>query len=329
MSEPSNSSVIQAINLAHAYGDVQALKGLSFQVGRGEIYGFLGPNGAGKTTTIRILTGLLTPTAGAAIVLGQDVVQERLAIKRQIGVVPEQSNLYNEMSAWDNLVFMGQIYGLKRRECRMRADELLHRFRLWEARQRRFGGFSRGMKRRLTIAAALIHQPQILFLDEPTTGLDVASARELRALISELNRQGATIFLTTHLIAEAEVLCHRVAILVGGELRVVDQPANLVERAGGAGTLELEMSGDMSRWQEELEESLGVTDIQLIDNRLTIPSRDPHQSLARLMRFLEDKALTIRAVRQTAAPTLENAFVALTGLDLEVMRRKKEGGRGS
>ena len=329
MTADENAPVIQAHHLVHRYGSVQALNGLSFQVGQGEILGFLGPNGAGKTTTIRILTGLLTPTQGLATVLGHDVLRERLAVKRQIGVVPEQSNLYNEMTAWDNLVFMGEIYGLGRAQRQARAQELLHQFRLWEVRQRRFGGFSRGMKRRLTIAAALVHRPPILFLDEPTTGLDVASARELRGLITELNGQGVTIFLTTHLIAEAELLCHRVAILVAGELRVVDTPANLVRQAGGPAMLELEISGSIVPWQEELKALLGAADLRVANGHLTIPSRNPHQVLARLLPFLEERGLALQGIHQTATPTLENAFVALTGLDLETMQRNKEGKQGA
>jgi ABC-2 type transport system ATP-binding protein len=325
----NDGPVVRAQDLVHCYGEVRALKGLSFQLERGEIFGFLGPNGAGKTTTIRILTGLLTPTGGSAQVLGYDVVRERLELKRRIGVVPEASNLYNEMSGWDNLIFMGHIYGLSRRESAERAEALLRQFRLWDARQRRFGGYSRGMKRRLTIAASLVHRPHLLFLDEPTTGLDVASARELRTLITTLNQQGVTIFLTTHLIAEAELLCDRVAILVQGELEVIDTPANLVREAGGTAFLELQMSGPLLSWEAELENLLGIVDLQVLDGRLIIPSRQPHQVLSKLMGFLEDKALTIEAIHQTEVPTLENAFVAITGLDLEVMQQDKEGGRGA
>ena len=298
MAQVPNSPVIQATDLAHRYGDVQALKGISFEVRQSEVFGFLGPNGAGKTTTIRILTGLLTPTAGSATVLGRDVVEGRLAIKRRIGVVPEQSNLYNELSAWDNLIFMGQIYGLGRDEREGRADDLLRRFGLWEVRNRRFGGFSRGMKRRLTIAAALVHRPAVLFLDEPTTGLDVGSARELRRYIAELHDDGVTAFLTTHLIGEAELLCDRVAILVAGEIRVVDVPGNLIRQSGGAGVLELELDKPVTPWREELQALLGEADIGEGGRHIAIPASNPHQILARLMRFFEDKDLTVQAIHQ-------------------------------
>jgi len=219
--------VIKVENLTKRYGDILAVDHISFKVKEGEVFGFLGPNGAGKTSTIRMLTGLSKPTEGDASILGMSVKTKIAEIKKRIGVVPDISNLYDELSAMDNLIFMAQLYGVPRGERRKRAEELLKIFRLYERKDSPFRTFSRGMKRALTIAAALIHNPEILFLDEPTSGLDVVAAKSLRNLISNLRQQGITIFLTTHYLEEADLLCDRVAILVKGKILTIDTPLNL------------------------------------------------------------------------------------------------------
>ncbi len=208
MNRTSDSApVIDVSGLTKRYGPpesgVLAVDHISFQVHRGEVFGFLGPNGAGKTTTIRMLAGLSEPTAGEASMLGLDRHRDLSQIKKRIGVVPEASNLYNELTAFDNLIFSMQLYGVPRHERAPRAEELLARFRLLEKRDAPFGKLSRGMKRALTIAAALAHEPALLFLDEPTTGLDVISARNLRQMIAGLRQEGVTVFLTTHYLEEA------------------------------------------------------------------------------------------------------------------------------
>jgi len=219
--------VIKVENLTKRYGEILAVDHISFEVKEGEVFGFLGPNGAGKTSTIRMLTGLSKPTEGDASILGMSVKTKIVEIKKRIGVVPDISNLYDELSAMDNLIFMAQLYGVPRGERRKRAEELLKIFRLYERKDSPFRTFSRGMKRALTIAAALIHNPEILFLDEPTSGLDVVAAKSLRNLISNLRQQGITIFLTTHYLEEADLLCDRVAILVKGKILTIDTPLSL------------------------------------------------------------------------------------------------------
>ena len=220
-------NVIQVFNLTKFYGEIRAIDQVSFEVKKGEIFGFLGPNGAGKTTTIRVLTGLSKPTDGKALILGFDISSEIVKIKKHIGVVPEISNLYDELSAIDNLLFMAQLYGVPRTERRKRAEKLLKTFGLYERKDSPFRTFSRGMKRALTIAAALIHNPEILFLDEPTVGLDVVARRSLHNLIGNLRHYGTTIFLTTHYLEEADLLCDRVAILVKGRILAIDTPEDL------------------------------------------------------------------------------------------------------
>jgi len=221
------NSIIEVKGLTKRYNGFTAVNHINFEVKKGEVFGFLGPNGAGKTTTIRMLTGLSKPTEGKASILGLDINSAIVQIKKYIGVVPEISNLYDELTALDNLLFMAQLYGVPKSMRRKKAEELLKTFRLNERKDSFFRTFSRGMKRALTIAAALIHNPEVLFLDEPTVGLDVVAARSLRNLISNLRQQGVTIFLTTHYLEEADLLCDRVAILVKGRILAIDTPKSL------------------------------------------------------------------------------------------------------
>jgi ABC-2 type transport system ATP-binding protein len=223
----NKDTIIQVSDLTKHYGEILAVDHINFEVNKGEVFGFLGPNGAGKTTTIRMLTGLSKPTGGKASILGFDIDSEIAQIKKRIGVVPEISNLYDELTAFGNLLFMAQLYGVPSRERKKKAGELLKTFRLYERKDSLFRTFSRGMKRALTIAAALIHNPEVLFLDEPTIGLDVVASRSLRNLISNLRRQGITIFLTTHYLEEADLLCGRVAVLVKGRILAIDTPQAL------------------------------------------------------------------------------------------------------
>jgi len=220
--------IIDDQNLKKQYKDILAVNHINFTVGHGEIFGFLGPNGAGKTTTIRMLTGLIQPTEGTATIQEKDIRTQIVEIKKTIGVVTENSNLYDELSVLDNLHFVGQLYGVSKLDREKQIEKLLKRFDLELKKEAKFATLSKGMKRKVTIAAALIHSPQVVFLDEPTTGLDVLSARILRAMIKELKALGVTIFLTTHYIEEAEQLCDRVAILVNGTVKTVDTPKNLM-----------------------------------------------------------------------------------------------------
>jgi ABC-2 type transport system ATP-binding protein len=229
--------IIEVQNLKKIFDESVAVEDISFSVKKGEVFGFLGPNGAGKTTTIRILTGLSKPSSGKASILNYDIQSEITQIKKCIGVVPETSNLYDELSGLDNLVFMAQLFGVARDERIKRAEELLKTFGLFDRKNDLFRKYSRGMKRALTIAAALVHKPSVLFLDEPTVGLDVVAARSLRNLIKNLHNQGITIFLTTHYLEEADLLCDRVAIIAKGKIIKIDTPKALKEFSG-VGTLE-------------------------------------------------------------------------------------------
>lgn len=227
---------IEVQNLSHRYGQILALDDVSFTVEPGEVFGFLGPNGAGKTTTLRILTGQLRPSSGQARVAGCDVVNEREQLKPRIGVVFEHQNLYERLSARENLAFSAGLYGAPRKNI----QEVLALIGLQERAGDPLKTYSNGMKQRLLIGRALLHKPQVLFLDEPTRGLDPNISREIRSLVAGLGQQGVTIFLTTHYMEEADRLCRRVAILDRGRIVALDQPGNLkaADPLGASATLE-------------------------------------------------------------------------------------------
>ena len=219
---------IQVRELTRDYDGLRAVDGISFAVEAGEIFGFLGPNGAGKTTAIKVLTGQLRPTEGTAQVAGCDVVEERQQLKPKIGVVFEVQNLYERLSARDNLVFAARLYGVPKG----RVDRVLAQVGLTDRARDRIKEYSNGMKQRLLIGRALLHEPQVLFLDEPTRGLDPNVAREIRAIVANLARQGVTVFLTTHYMEEADQLCDRVAIIDRGKIVALDTPGQLKEVHG-------------------------------------------------------------------------------------------------
>jgi len=214
---------IEVFSLTRNYDGLRAVDGISFSVEPGEIFGFLGPNGAGKTTTIRMLTGQLLPTSGSAKVAGYDVVTERQKLKPKIGVVFDSQNLYERMSARENLMFYARLY----RTNKSRVDEVLTQVGLAERAKDQIQKYSNGMKQRLLIARSLLHKPEVLFLDEPTRGLDAHIARDIRAIVSNLAKAGMTVFLTTHYMEEADQLSQRVAFLDQGRIVAMDSPVHL------------------------------------------------------------------------------------------------------
>lgn len=227
---------IEVNQLHRYYNGMKAVEGITFDVNYGEIFGFLGPNGAGKSTTIKVLTGQLRPTLGAAEVVGCDVVEERQELKPQIGVVFEYQNLYERLSARDNLLFSTRLYGVEK----ARVDEVLAQVGLLDRAKERIKKYSNGMKQRLLIARALLHRPKVLFLDEPTRGLDPGVARDIRAIIADLAEGGVTIFLTTHYMEEADRLCDRVAIIDKGRIVALGTPENLKVKHGEGQEVTLE-----------------------------------------------------------------------------------------
>ena len=254
---PDRESLIEVRGLTKRFNEVTALDDISFNLYRGELFGFLGPNGAGKTTTINILTGLSRPDAGTILIGGQDCTKDPKAAQQMIGVVSDESNLYPELSGFANLCFCASLYGMPKNEREERAGELLESFGLKDAAERNFAAYSRGMKRKLTIAAGIIHNPRILFLDEPTTGIDVASARQIRQLIADLHHTGTTIFLTTHYIEEAERLCERIAFIVRGRIVQTDSISNLLQPVQEKKVMVISLSNSSDKLYRELEANFG------------------------------------------------------------------------
>jgi ABC-2 type transport system ATP-binding protein len=309
--------------LAKRFGEVQAVADVSFGVHEGELFGFLGPNGAGKTTTINMLTGLAQPDAGTIRMAGIECTRDTKAAQHLIGVVPDESNLYPELTGFDNLSFCAALYGMQKNARQIRARELLDSFGLANAADRKFAGYSRGMKRKLTIAAGIIHNPPILFLDEPTTGIDVASARQIRQIIAGLNRSGTTVFLTTHYIEEAERLCGRIAFIVHGKIVRIDTVANLIQPIQEKHVLQLAVSNSEQALLDKLAAAFPHLAFHATAQELIRVEADGPVHVGPLVRFIEDLGTEVMEARRMR-PSLEDIFVQVTGIEVDAMRKEKE-----
>jgi len=276
-------NAIEVEGLSRTFNSLLAVDNISFTVEAGEVFGFLGHNGAGKTTTIRMLSGQLRPSDGRARVAGCDVITEQRRLKPLVGVVSEHQNLYERMSGRENLAFAARLYGTQN----PRVDEALDQVGLLDRAKDNIGNYSNGMKQRLLIARALLHRPQIIFLDEPTRGLDPVVGREIRRLVVELSIQGVTVFLTTHYMEEADELCERVAFLSEGRIVALDTPDNL-KVAHGQKSLEVRLNDGQS---------------------LTIPldDQDAGEKLAKLVTSGQIRTM------HSAEATLEEVFIQITG----------------
>ena len=320
---------MDAINidkLTKYYGDLLAVDHISFEVRQGEFFGLLGPNGAGKTTTIRMLTGLLKPTSGTAHIMGIDVVKNPVDVKRQIGVISETANPYLEMSVWVNLMFAGSIHGMPKGRREEQAENLLKLLGIYDRRDEKVENFSKGLRKRVTIAIALIHDPPLLFLDEPSAGLDVQSARMIREFLRKLNERGTTIFLTTHYIEEADVLCDRVGIIESGKLVALDSPENLKAANKQAKIVEVSFGSYMRKIEDELAQLPAVDMTKKRGDKIQLYTSDPSQIVQELSKFAEEKNRKIVSIN-TLTPTLEDAFVELTGFSSLDMERMEQIGR--
>ncbi len=310
---------IEARGLVKRFGGVEAVRGIDFDVFEGEFFGFLGPNGAGKTTTINMFTGLTRPDEGTIRIGGTDCTKDPRAAGRLIGVVPDESNLYPELTGFENLTFCASLYGMRRRERRDRAAELLGVFGLGKAGDGKFGAYSKGMKRKLTIAAGIVHRPRILFLDEPTTGIDVASAGQIRRLLADLHREGTTIFLATHYIEEAERLCDRIAFLVQGRIERIDTVERLLQPLREKHVVRISCSSVLDDVRRALSENFPEVSFACLEaGRIRAESEGP-LPVGSLVRFLEENEVEVfEAVRER--PSLEEVFVRVTGIEAGAMR---------
>jgi ABC-2 type transport system ATP-binding protein len=323
----SDAPAISVENLKKRFGDVAAVDGISFVVPLRGIFGFLGPNGAGKTTTINMLTGLARPDAGVIRVAGINCTGNPKAAQHLMGVVPDERNLYPELTGFENLCFCGALYGMRKEARDVRARELLERFDLSDAAGRKFEGYSKGMKRKLAIAAGIIHDPPILFLDEPTTGIDVAGARRIRQLIVDLQQAGKTIFLTTHYIEEAEHLCGRVAFIVAGRIVRYDAVENLLRHAQGRHIVEFAVNGVPDDIVSELPAAFPGTDCEHTSEGVFRFSSDAPVRIGPLVHFFENRGLEVGEARKVH-PSLEEVFVRATSLDADALKKEKDKAGG-
>jgi ABC-2 type transport system ATP-binding protein len=300
-------TAIEVRDLTKNYGEITAVNHINFKVRKGEIFGFLGPNGAGKTTTIRILTGVIRPDDGTATIMGYNILKESLKAKQTISVVPEMANAYIDLTAWQNIMLIGELYGVKKGR-QEKANHLLKEFQLYERRNHLARGFSKGMKQKLILCMALLTEPQVLFLDEPTGGLDVESARLIRDIVRQYNRDGTTVFLSTHNMEEANKLCDRIAIINYGRIAAIDSPENL--RMESSSLKSVEASFDKSVSASELSKVLHVTQAKKIGDKVRLYTDEPHSVIDSLIDYARSKNLTIVSLN-TLAPTLEDVFIKL------------------
>jgi ABC-2 type transport system ATP-binding protein len=303
------TDAIDVKNLTKTFGTTVAADHISFSVQEGEIFGFLGPNGAGKTTTTRMLTGVIPPDGGTATILGYDIRRNPVLAKQGFGVVPETSNAYTDLTAWQNLMLMGELYGLPRGRAEGRASDLLGTLGLLERKEQKVQAYSKGMKQRLILAMALLHEPGLLFLDEPTSGLDVQSTQMILSLLRDLNRAGATIFLTTHNMEEANRLCHRVGIIRSGTIVAIDAPEKL--KAAIDRVHRIEVSFDREVPGDALTGLTGVTGANQIGDKWQIIAENRDAAIRSLVSFSKQNSVTIVTLN-TLAPSLDDAFLRLT-----------------
>lgn len=300
---------IRVINLTKYYGELLAVDHINFKVYKGEVFGFLGPNGAGKTTTIRMLTGLLTPNSGDVFIDGLDITRDPIKAKTKLGIIPEMGNIYVDLTARQNILLAGKYYGVSRKELQKKADSLLEEFGLFERRNGLVKTFSKGMKQRVNVASALVHNPEIIFLDEPTLGLDVQSQRLIRNIVKEMNQRGTTVFLTTHNIEEANMLCERVGIIDKGRIAAIDTPEKLKRTFEETQSIEVSFNKAVDA---NLIKKPGVANrIEKLGDKWKLYTDNPDKLVKYLARFAEDQKLMIVSL-QICGVSLEDVFVKLT-----------------
>jgi ABC-2 type transport system ATP-binding protein len=311
MSEP----ILVAQDLKKSFGDFQAVKGISLEVARGEVFGLLGPNGAGKTTTISMLIGLLEPTGGKITVDGLGLKAHTNEVKAKMGFVPQEMALYMTLSARQNLMFFGRIYGLQGKELRQRVDEVLEMIGLTERADEAIDKYSGGMKRRVNIGAGLLHKPEILFLDEPTVGVDPQSRNAIFESVEALNRAGMSVIYTTHYMEEAQRLCHRVAIVDEGKLVALDTPTALIRSLGGGVIMLGVAEGAPDDLTERIAQVPAVKSASRSDGQLKIETQRLQEGLMGALEITNQLDVRITSL-EILEPNLESVFLNLTGKKL-------------
>jgi ABC-2 type transport system ATP-binding protein len=310
--------IIRTTDLVKVYPDTdfRAVDELSLTVPAGEIFGLLGPNGAGKTTTVGVLTTRVIPTSGSASVAGIDVVAHPALAKQLLGVVSQQNTLDRQLNVWENLYFHGRLFGIGAKESRQTATELLEKFQLAKWAKASVYALSGGMAQRLMVARSIFHRPAVLFLDEPTAGLDPQSRLALWDILHDLNRDGQTILLTTHYMEEADQLCGRVAIMDHGKVLALDTPARLKQGVGADTIVTVKASGDPAELAAALTRSVdGVTNSRTIEGGVELHVRAGERLVPRIVTAAEGAGFPV-ADLSVAEPSLETVFISLTGKEL-------------
>jgi ABC-2 type transport system ATP-binding protein len=294
------------------YKDIHAVNSVSFTIQKGEIFSLLGPNGAGKTTTISMISTLLLPTKGDAFVMGHSARKDPMAVKKSIGVVPQDIALYEDMTARENLAFWGRMYGLRGNALKSRINEVLKIISLEERQKGMIGKFSGGMKRRVNIGVALLHKPDLIIMDEPTVGVDPQSRRNILDSVKELNRQGCTVLYTTHYMEEAQELSDHIAIMDHGQIIASGTHLELVKIVGELDRIDLTLSETVDSRLGDFEKVKGVKKITREDGKLTLLADDSDTVLPRLFELTARLGLRILTV-EVKEPNLETVFLQLTG----------------
>lgn len=313
--------MIRTQNLTKKYNEFKAVDNLSLEVKEGEIYGFLGPNGAGKTTTILMLLGILKPTQGEVYLFGQNITKDFLSIKKKMGVVSEKQYLYKEMTAGEYLNFFADLYGVKNRKKKI--DQLLEAVNLLEVKNRKLGAFSRGMQQKLGFARALLHDPQLLLLDEPVSGLDPTGIKQIRDLIEQENKKGRTIFISSHLLSEVERLCGKVGIINKGRLLAEDTMDNLRKRLTDVVELEIELT----EAKKEIIDTLAAFDfikgLKREENLLTIKVKADKDYRAQISEAISQQGGVVLGIKKKEM-SLEEAFITITEKNISLLTEKEK-----
>ncbi len=308
------TSILEVHDLVKNYGDFTAVKGITFDIKDGEIFSLLGPNGAGKTTTVSVLSTLYTPTAGDAMLAGYSVTKEPMAVRKVIGVVPQDLALYEDLTAHENLIFWGQMYGLSGQILSNRVNEVLEQIGLTDKAKNRVKTYSGGMKRRVNIGVGLLHKPRLLFMDEPTVGIDPQSRRAILDTVKDLNRQGMTVLYTTHYMEEAQELSDRVGIIDHGELIALGTQKELTQQVGQSETLILHLADndDPNALASSLNGLIGVQKAEATDHEVSVICPEAEDVLAAVVTKANERGIKIRSI-DIREPNLEAVFLNLTG----------------
>ena len=308
------SAILDVQNLVKNYGDFKAVKGVSFNIDEGEIFSLLGPNGAGKTTTISMLSTLYTPTSGDATIGGHSITKDPIGVRGIIGVVPQDLALYEDLTARENLIFWGQMYNLSGKSLTTRVDEVLEQIGLTDKAKDRVKTYSGGMKRRVNIGVGLLHKPRLLFMDEPTVGIDPQSRRAILDTVKDLNNQSMTLLYTTHYMEEAEELSHRVGIIDHGEMIAIGTQKELTQQVGEAETLILHVgeNDDSEALAKALKDIQGVQQATAVDHEVSVVCAEAEDVLAAVVTKANDRGIKIRSI-DIREPNLEAVFLHLTG----------------